>query len=480
MKNEVGITVKKEDDMSEWYTQVIQKAEMADYTLVSGCIVYRPRSYAIWEKIVHAIDLRFKKSGIQNTYFPLFIPESLLIKEATHLEGFSPEVAWVTHTGNTKLNERLAIRPTSETIMYDSYKKWIRSYRDLPLRLNQWNNVVRWEFKHAVPFLRGREFLWQEGHTAFATKEEAEAERKEIINIYNEVMENYLAIPSIIGKKSEKEKFAGAEYTISLEQVLPNGKAIQGPDFHHDGQIFAKAFDITFTNQKEERDYVYQNTFGFTTRVIGIMLMIHSDDKGLVLPPKLAETHVGIVPIFAKDKEKVLEYANKLRDELQKNFLVKVDDRDEYSPGYKFNELELKGVPIRLEIGPKDIEKNQVVLVRRDTGEKEFVEMSKVETRVKELLNEIQNNLFTKAKQLLEQSVVTVETYDELKEAINNKKIVRALYRNKPGTDDEENIKAETGGAKVLNIELEPAKTSGKCVYSGEPAQYYTYFGKSY
>src|SRR3989344_1582835 len=369
-----GITVKKEADFSEWYTQVILKSDWADYSLVSGCIVYKPASYSIWERIKQIVDARFKQVGIKNAYFPIFIPESLLQKEADHIAHFAPEVAWVTHGGDTKLGERLAIRPTSETIMYDSYSKWIRSYNDLPLRLNQWNNVVRWEFKHPTPFLRGREFLWNEGHTCFATKKEAEAEGEQIISIYKDLCENYLALPSLIGKKSEKEKSAGAEYTISLEFLMPTGKGIQGPDFHHDGQNFSKAFDINFTDNQGKKQAVWQNTFAITTRMIGILVGIHGDDKGLVIPPKIAETQVVIVPIlFDNSKTKVLKEAQKIKSELEKScILVQIDSREGYSPGWKFNELELKGVPIRIELGPRDLEQKQAVAVRRDTGEKKI------------------------------------------------------------------------------------------------------------
>ncbi|MBW2984422.1 proline--tRNA ligase, partial [Candidatus Woesearchaeota archaeon] len=280
-EKQVGITAKKEN-FSEWYTQVIQKADLADYSDVSGCIVFKPNSYAIWERIVAEVDKRIKKLGVKNAYFPLFIPEKFLKKEQAHVKGFSPEVAWVTQAGGSKLDERLAVRPTSETIMYDSYSKWIRSWKDLPLRLNQWNNVVRWEFKHPVPFLRTREFLWNEGHTAFATKQEAEKEIQDIINMYKEVLEKYLALPGIIGKKTEKEKFAGAEYTVSIELLMPNGRAIQGPDAHSDGQNFAKAFNISFLDQNEKKQYVWQNTWAITTRMLGIMIAIHGDDKGAV------------------------------------------------------------------------------------------------------------------------------------------------------------------------------------------------------
>ena len=329
MKGNKGITVEK-DEFSEWFTQIMLKADLADYSDVSGCIIFKPTAYEIWEKIKKEIDLEFKKIGLKNVYFPLLIPEKFLIKEKEHVEGFSPEVAWVTHAGNRKLSERLAIRPTSEAIMYPTYSKWIRSYNDLPLKLNQWNNVVRWEFKHPVPFLRTREFLWNEGHTAYANAEDAEKERDQIIGIYDNICREYLALPSLIGKKTEKEKFAGAEYTVSMEFYMPNGKAIQGPDFHYDGQNFAKAYDIMFTDKNEKKNFVYQNTFAFTTRMLGVMFSVHSDKNGLVLPPKLAPNKIVIIPIFNdKNKKKILKEAEKITKSLEE-FSPALDDREDY------------------------------------------------------------------------------------------------------------------------------------------------------
>ena len=384
-EEKIGITTKKEDDFSEWYTQIITKADLADYSSVSGCMVFKPYSYFMWEILQKTVDKEFKKIGIKNCYFPMFIPESLLNKEKAHVEGFSPEVAWVTKAGNTKLSEKLAVRPTSETIMYDSYAKWIRSWRDLPLRLNQWNNVVRWEFKHPVALLRTREFLWNEGHTVFASKQDAEKEKDQILDIYNNFIKDYMALYGVIGKKTEKEKFAGAEYTYSIELFLPSGKAIQGPDFHHDGQNFAKAFNIKFLNKQEKLEYAWQNTFAITTRMIGVMVAVHSDDKGLVLPPKMAPVEIAIIPIlFDKTKEKVLKKANEIKKNLT-GIRVELDDRDEYNPGWKFNEWEMKGVPVRLEIGPKDLEKEQVILVRRDNNKKEAVKIKQLDKKINEV-----------------------------------------------------------------------------------------------
>ena len=477
-KNTSGITVKKSEDFSEWYTQAIIKSELADYTDVSGCIVFRPASYQIWEKITKIVDEKFKKEGIQNCYFPLLIPEKLLSKEKEHVEGFSPEVAWVTEAGDSQLAERLAVRPTSETIMYPSFSKWIKSWKDLPLRLNQWNNVVRWEFKHPIPFLRTREFLWNEGHTVFATKEEAEAEKDIIMGIYEDVVENYMALKGFIGKKSEKEKFAGAVYTVSMEYLLPNGKAIQGPDFHHDGQNFSKAFNISFLDKNEEKQYAYQNTFAITTRMLGVMLAIHGDDKGLVIPPKLAENKVVIIPILFDDsKEKIIKVANELKKELKK-FDPKLDDRDDYSPGWKYHEWELKGIPIRIELGPKDLEKNQVVLVRRDNSEKKEVKIKDISREVESTLEKIQENLFIKSEKHLKSSLIEVKNWNDFKTALSNKKIVLAPFCNKK--DCEEYIKNKTKGGKSLNIPFSQQKIKEPCIHCKKEATVMCYFGKSY
>jgi len=374
-----GIRAKKEENFSEWYIQLIEKAELIEYSPVSGCIILRPTSYAIWESITQFLDKKIKEKGVQNVYFPLLIPENLLKKESKHVEGFSPEVAWVTEAGDSKLNERLAIRPTSETIMYDTFKKWIRSYRDLPLLTNQWANVVRWEFKHSIPFLRTREFLWQEGHTVFATQKESEEHALEMLEDYAKTYEELLAVPVIKGTKTDSEKFAGADITYSIETLLPNGKAIQAATSHCLGQNFSKAFDIKFIDKDEKTKYVYQNSWGFTTRSIGIMIMIHSDNKGLVLPPKVAMNKVVIIPILMeKDKERVIGRTKILKKQLEKYNPI-LDDRDDIKPGNKFNNYEMKGLPIRIELGPRDLEKNQAVIVRRDTGEKRSVNLDDID-----------------------------------------------------------------------------------------------------
>jgi len=477
-EKDIGITVKKSENSSEWYTQVIQKAGLIEYTSVSGCMVFRPWAYAIWEKVRFFFDRELKKRDIKNAYFPLFIPEALLKKESQHVEGFSPEVAWVTHAGNTKLNEKLAVRPTSETIMYESYAKWIRSHRDLPLLINQWCNVVRWEFDNPVPFLRTREFLWQEGHTAHADKKSAEDEVYDILELYKRVFEELYAIPVFKGKKSEKEKFAGALFTTSVETFLPSGRAIQGATSHCLGQNFAKVFDISFLDEDEKTKYVWQNSWGITTRTIGIMVLMHGDDKGLVLPPRVAPVQAVVVPIFYKEKDKVLAEANRIKERL-KEFDIELDDREEYTPGWKFNQWELKGVPVRIEIGPKDIEKKQVVMVRRDTGEKSFVSYDELKEKLDELLESIHSNLLEKAKKFIEDSTVETKEWPEFLKAIKDKKMVYAPWCG--STECEDWIKDKTGGAKSLNIPFNlPKKIDEKCPHCGRPAKVWCYFARSY
>ena len=476
-KSKEGITAKKNENFSEWYTQVIKKAELADYSNVSGSMIVRPNAYYIWEQIQNYFNRKIKKLGVKNAYFPLLIPENLLKKESQHIEGFSPEVAWVTHAGDTKLKEKLAIRPTSETIMYDSYKKWIRSYKDLPLKINQWNNIIRWEFKHSVPFLRTREFLWQEGHNVFATEEETKKDVKQILDIYEEVFQDLLAIPVLKGKKSEKEKFAGADYTLSVETIFPNGKAIQGATSHNLGQNFSKVFDISFKDKNEKKQYAWQDSWGLSTRSIGIMLAVHGDDKGLVLPPKVAPIQVVIVPILiGKDKKKILKKAKEIKSNL-KSYEIHLDDRESYSPGWKFNEWELKGIPLRIEIGPKDITKKQIVMVRRDTSKKEVVKISQLNKKVKQLLEDIQKNLFNKAEKNLKSNIVNIKTLDQLKTAIKKNKFGKV---NWCGTKScEEDFKYKTGGAKTLNMPFNE-KAKGKCFNCSKQAKDVVYIGRSY
>lgn len=477
----MGVTVKKAEDFSEWYVQLVLKSGLADYAPVKGCMIFREHSYAIWEKIQEAFNKKIRATGHKNVYFPLFIPESFLKKEAEHFEGFVPEVAWVTMGGDTQLEERLAIRPTSETIIYATFGKWIRSWRDLPIKLNQWCSVVRWETEATRLFLRTREFLWQEGHTAHATKEEADQEVMEILEAYRDIMENLLAIPVLAGKKSEKEKFAGALYTIALEAMMPDGKALQMGTSHNLGQHFSKVFDIKFLDEQEKDRYVWQTSWGISTRMIGAVVMVHGDDKGLVLPPRIAPVQVVIVPIPYKDAgaELILTKARKLFEDLQKKGVeVVLDDRQEYTPGWKFNEWELKGVPIRIEIGPRELRQKQITLVRRDTHEKVAVKESEALTIVTDLLEEIQDNLFKKAKEFLEQNITAVRTYDEFKEVLKEKGgFIKASWC--ADSECEEKIKDETG-ATIRVISSQEEKPLPKCVHCGEEAREVVYFARAY
>lgn len=476
-KQELAITVSKDENISEWFTQLIRKADLVDYTKVSGCLAYKPRSYAMWEKIKDFVDVRFKSVGIENCYFPLFIPESLLQKEEDHVEGFSPEVAWVTHAGDSELKERLAIRPTSETIMYDSYAKWINSHRDLPLRLNQWNSVVRWEFEHATPFLRSREFLWNEGHTVFATQEEAEAERDEILGIYEETLRDLLAIHSIPGQKSEREKFAGAVATYSHECFLPTGKAIQGPDFHLDGQNFAKAFNITFMDEDGKSKHPYQNTFAITTRMIGVMIMVHSDDKGLVVPPRVALNQVAIVPLLFKGKEgPVLEAAEKIKEQLS-GFNPILDDDTKDSAGFKFNKWEMRGVPLRIEIGPRDVESGICVAVLRHSGEKVELKLDgDISGSVQSILDSMHDDLYESSKKYIDDNLTVCEDLKTFETSLEAKKWPLVRWCATP--ECEETIK-ENYSAKSNNIPfVQPMKAKGDCVFCKKKATCYALIAK--
>ncbi|MBI2665148.1 proline--tRNA ligase [Candidatus Woesearchaeota archaeon] len=478
-KDNKGITAKKVDDFSEWYTQVLQKAELIEYSPVSGCYILRPSAYFIWERVQSFFDKLIKDDGVKNVYFPLFIPEDLLTKEKKHVEGFAPEVAWVESGGETKLKERLAVRPTSETIMYDSYAKWIRSHKDLPLRLNQWCNVVRWEFKHPVPFLRSREFLWQEGHTCFAKKSEADEETRKILHFYEQVFSELYAIPVLLGKKSESEKFAGADYTLSVEAFLPNGKAIQGATSHCLGQNFSKAFDISFLDENQQKSYVWQNSWGISTRSIGVMVLMHGDDKGLVVPPKVAQIQVVIVPIMFDDtKEKILKEAKNIEDKLKKaGISVYIDAREGYSPGWKFNEWEVKGVPVRIELGPRDLEKNQAVVVRRDSGEKKALNLKELISQIPLLLEDIHQKLYDKAKTFLKNSIVKVSTFKEAEKYLEEKKLLFAPWCE--SEECEKQFKEKTG-AKSLNTPFEQPKIAGSCFACKNKAKSWFYFGRSY
>jgi prolyl-tRNA synthetase len=478
-KTQEGLTVKKEDNFTEWFTQLMLKAELADYTDVSGCMVFRPLAYKMWEKIVSEADKEFKKIGVENVYFPLFIPENLLSREEDHVKGFAPEVAWVTQAGKTKLNERLAIRPTSEAIIYPSYSKWIRSYRDLPKIYNQWCSVVRWEFNNPVPFFRTREFLWNEIHSAFASEKEALEHGEKVMSAYNKITEDLMAIPGILGKKTESEKFAGAVFTKKVHSYLQNGRVIEGTCFHYDGENFAKAYDIKFKDSDEKEKYVHQNTHAITTRMLGTMLAIHSDNKGLIIPPKIAPNKIIIIPLIFKGKEKeVLEKAKEIKKELSL-FSPILDERFYISAGRKFAEHELKGIPIRIEIGPKDLQKNQATIKLRTEKEKRELKIKNLKKEIPKLLEEMQKNLFNKAKKLLENNQKKTEEKKELIKFIKEKQIVKIPLENSKKA--EELLKYETGGAKTLFIDSKEESVKGKrCIMTGNPADYWVYVGKTY
>ncbi len=479
--SDLGITVRKMEDFSEWYTQVILKSGLADYAPIKGCMIIRELAYAIWEKIQEIFNEKIKRTGHRNVYFPLFIPESFLKKEAEHFAGFVPEVAWVTIGGDTPLEEKLAIRPTSETIFYATYAKWIRSWRDLPIKLNQWCSVVRWDTKGTKLFLRTREFLWQEGHTAHATKEEADREVMEILNEYRDIMENYLAIPVLVGRKSEGEKFPGALYTTTLEALMPDGKALQMGTSHNLGLNFSKVFDIKFIGEDEREHYVWQTSWGISTRIIGALVMVHGDDRGLVLPPKIAPIQVVIVPIPYKeaDMAAILAKSREILEKLREAGVYAVlDDRREYTPGWKFNDWELKGVPLRLEIGPRELKNGQVTLARRDTFEKLGVKDEEAAGVVKRLLEDIQKNLYERAKRFLEENITTVKSYEEFKNVLAGKGgFIRACWCS--SRECEEKIKEETG-ATVRLIPFSDKNLFSNCVYCGGEAKEVAYFAKSY
>lgn len=479
--SDLGITIKKAENLSEWYTQVILKSGLADYAPIKGCMIFREYSYAIWEKIQEIFNQKIKRTGHKNVYFPMFIPESFLKKEAEHFAGFVPEVAWVTIGGNTPLEEKLAIRPTSETIIYTAFAKWIRSWRDLPIKLNQWCNVVRWDTKGTKLFLRTREFLWQEGHTAHATKEEADKEVMEILNEYRDLMENYLAIPVLAGRKSEGEKFPGALYTATLEAIMPDGRALQMATSHNLGQNFSKVFNIKFMGKDEKEHYVWQTSWGISTRIIGAIVMVHGDDRGLIIPPKIAPVQAVIIPIPYKDADTaaILAKARELLEKLRKaGISVILDDREEYTPGWKFNDWEIKGIPVRIEIGPKDLKQKQATLARRDTFEKLVVKDEEVIETVQKLLDDIQRNLFNKAKKFLEEKITTVKSLDEFKDVLKSKGgFIRACWC--ASRRCEEKIKEETG-ATVRVIPFEKEEPFSNCIYCGGEAKRIAYFARSY
>jgi prolyl-tRNA synthetase len=467
-------------DFGRWYTDVVRRAELADYSPVRGCMVIRPYGYTIWELMQQALDRRFKATGHVNAYFPLFIPESLLKKEADHVEGFAPQVAWVTHGGDEELEERLVVRPTSETIIGTMYAKWVQSWRDLPILINQWANVVRWE-KVTRLFLRTTEFLWQEGHTAHESGEEAEQETLRMLGVYKNFAETECAIPVIDGRKTDSEKFAGAERTYSIEALMGDGRALQAGTSHNLGQNFAKVFDIKFQARDKSLQYVYGTSWGMTTRMIGAVVMVHGDDGGLILPPRLAPYQVVIVPITRGNwKETVLPKAQEIRDSLTaRGIRVMLDDRDTQTPGWKFNEWELRGVPLRLEIGPKDIEKSQVVLARRDTREKASVPMDGLAGTVEDRLKTIQEALFDRALKFREEHTSSTNSYDEFKQIMDG----RPGFVISPwcgSAECEAAIKAETQ-ATIRNIPFNSPKPDGQvCIKCGAPAVVNAWFAKAY
>ena len=463
-----------DEDFAQWYTDVVKKAELCDYASVKGCMVIKPAGYAIWENIQHELDRRFKETGVQNVYMPLFIPESLLEKEKDHVEGFAPEVAWVTHGGLEPLQERLCVRPTSETLFCDFYAKDIHSYRDLPKVYNQWCSVVRWE-KTTRPFLRSREFLWQEGHTAHATAEEAEARTIQMLNLYADFCEQVLAIPVIRGQKTDKEKFAGAEATYTIESLMHDGKALQSGTSHNFGDGFAKAFGIQYAAKDNTLQYVHQTSWGMTTRMIGAIIMVHGDNNGLVLPPRIAPTQVVIVPI-QQQKEGVLDKAFALKDVLS-NFRVKVDDSDK-SPGWKFSESEMRGIPVRVEIGPRDIENNEAVLVRRDTHEKITVSLDEIEAKISELLDTIQSDMLERARAHRDSHTYVATTYDEFVKTINEKPgFVKAMWCGNRECEDK--IKEDVQATSRC-MPFEQEHLSDVCVCCGKPAKKMVYWGRAY
>ena len=462
------------EDFAQWYTDVVKKAELIDYSNVKGCMVIKPAGYAIWENIQRQLDDRFKAVGVENVYMPMFIPESLLEKEKDHVEGFAPEVAWVTYGGLNPLPERMCVRPTSETLFCDFYKNDIQSYRDLPKVYNQWCSVVRWE-KETRPFLRSREFLWQEGHTAHATAEEAQARTEQMLNVYADFCEEVLAIPVIKGRKTEKEKFAGAEATYTIEALMHDGKALQSGTSHNFGDGFAKAFGIQFTDKDNKLKYVHQTSWGVSTRIIGAIIMVHGDDSGLVLPPKIAPTQVMIIPIQQK-KEGVLEKANELKEVLS-NFWVKVDDSDK-SPGWKFSEQEMRGIPLRVEIGPKDIEAGKCVICRRDTREKVEVALDQLAETVDALLKQMQSDMLEKARKHVESHTYTATTREEFEEIFATKTgFVKAMWCGE--TSCEEAIK-ENMAVTSRCMPFHQECLSDKCVYCGKPAKKMVYWGRAY
>jgi prolyl-tRNA synthetase len=471
--------IDQEDNFSQWYNQVVRKAELADYAPVRGCMIIRPYGYAIWENIQRLLDARFKETDVVNAYFPLLIPRSFLEKEAEHVEGFAPELAWVTRGGGEELEEPLAIRPTSETIIGYSYAKWVQSYRDLPILINLWNNVVRWE-KRTTLFLRTAEFLWQEGHTAHRSLEEAEERTRLMLEVYRAFVEEDLAIPVIAGRKSENEKFAGALRTYSIEAMMGDGKALQSATSHNLGHNFARSFDIQFLDADGQRKYCATTSWGLSTRTIGGVIMVHGDSSGLILPPRVAPYQVVIVPIWRKDADKAVvgEVVERVQKMLKGKVRVKAD-MSENTPGWKFNEWELRGVPVRMEIGPRDVQNNSVVLVRRDNRAKEVVSIEALETRLAELLEEVQRALFQRALDFRESHTFYTESYDEFKQIIEQRGFARVKWAE--DSEAELAIKEETKATlRVIPFDQPEGGVSGKSIYTGKPATCEAVFARAY
>lgn len=490
----IGVTTPKEKDFADWYTQTIVKAELVEYYDVSGCYIIRPWAFHIWETIQKFMDAEFTKADITNAYFPMFVTKGRLETEQDHVEGFSAEVAWVTKSGNSDLAEPVAIRPTSETIMYPAYQKWIRSHRDLPLKLNQWCPVVRWEFKQPTPFIRTREFLWQEGHTAHADKNEAVTFAKEMLEIYRRAYEEILAIPVVPGRKSITERFAGGDTTYSVEILIPtNGRGLQGATSHYLGTNFAKMFNIEYEDHQRNRQHVHQDSFGFSTRSLGALIMVHGDDQGLVLPPAVARYQVVIVPIVKKncDFDKLYGACKEVKDELQKAGIRAFnDDRDIYNPGWKYNHWEMKGVPLRIEIGPRDLEKNTARACRRFDRKKEDVDRNSLVEYVRNSLDEVQKLMLEEARKKLDNQTARVEKFDEVLPQIREKKVILCAWCDE--AECEEDVKKKThvteesgmigGAVKTLCIPFEqPVMEQGKsCFNCGKPAKCYALWGRSY
>jgi len=486
--------IKRSDDYSAWYNNLVKSADLAEHSAVKGCMVIKPYGYAIWEKMQAELDKRFKETGHQNAYFPLFIPKSFFTKEASHVEGFAKECAVVTHyrlkvdehTGEiivdpeAKLEEELIVRPTSETIIWNTYRDWIKSYRDLPLLINQWANVVRWEMRTRL-FLRTTEFLWQEGHTAHATSQEAEAETKQMLEVYAEFAENILAVPVIKGVKTENERFAGAIETYCIEGLMQDGKALQMGTSHFLGQNFAKAFEVKYVTKENKQEYVWATSWGVSTRLMGALIMCHSDDEGLILPPNLAPIQVVIVPIFRKEEEKilVLEKAKQIQKALKaKNISIKLDDRDNLTPGYNFAEYELKGVPVRIAIGPRDVQNESVEVARRDTKEKQVMSSIDIDHKIEHLLSQIQNNIYQKALDYRDEHITAVDTWDEFIDALENKTGFVSAHWD--GTTESELKIKETTKATIRCIPLNNKHEEGKCVLTGKPSSQRVLFAKAY